>query len=90
VLGSDASAPFDEAVSANFDEAMQLQADLFARGQRDGHVRHGDPAVLSRMFSGLVAAYQETDPAVVGDEPQEAERFPLDDLHELITRAFSA
>jgi AcrR family transcriptional regulator len=90
VVGSDASAPFDEAVSANFDEAMQLQSDVFARGQRDGDVCSGDPAVLSRMFSGLVAAYQQMDPAVVGAAGDPAERFALDDLHDLVTRAFSA
>jgi hypothetical protein len=30
------------------------------------------------------------DPAVVGAEGDPAERFALDDLHDLVTRAFSA
>jgi AcrR family transcriptional regulator len=90
VVGSDASAPFDDAVAANFDDAMRLQSDLFARGQRAGHFCDGDPAVLSRMFSGVVAAYQQMDPAVVGDDGDVAERFALEDLHRLVSRAFSA
>jgi AcrR family transcriptional regulator len=90
VLGSEVSASFDEAILANFEEALALQSKLFARGQRAGQFRPGDSAVLSRMFSGLVAAYQGMDPAVTSDEPESAERFPLDDLHDLVTRAFSA
>ena len=90
VLGSEVSASFDEAILANFEEALALQSKLFARGQRAGQFRPGDSDVLSRMFSGLVAAYQGMDPAVTSDEPNPAERFPLDDLHDLVTRAFAA
>ncbi len=90
VFGSDAKPPFDPATVENFEEAMALQAKLFARGQRAGVLRRGDPEVLSRLLSGLVAAYQEMDPAVSGDDPAAPERLPLDDLHELVHRAFSA
>jgi AcrR family transcriptional regulator len=85
----EAKPPFDPATVENFEEAMALQAKLFARGQRAGVLRRGDPEVLSRLLSGLVAAYQEMDPAVTGDDPSAPERFPLDDLHDLVTRAFS-
>ncbi len=88
VFSSDAPPPFDPAIVTNFDEAMELQADLFARGQREGVVRDGDPVVLSRLFSGLVAAYQEMDPAVVSDDASAGERLPLGDLCELVARAF--
>ncbi len=45
--------------------------------------------MLSRLFSGLVSAYQEMDPAVTGDDPDAPERLALDDLHELVERAFT-
>jgi len=89
VFGSDAKPPFDPATVENFEEAMALQSKLFSRGQRAGVLRRGDPEVMSRLLSGLVAAYQEMDPAVSGGDPLAAERFPLDDLHELVHRAFS-
>jgi AcrR family transcriptional regulator len=89
VLGSDGSAPLDETTAARLEEALGLQADLFARGQRAGLLRSGDPAALSRMFSGLIGAYQEMDPATTSDDPDATELFPLADLHDLITRAFS-
>ncbi len=90
VFGVDAKPPFDPATVENFEEAMALQAKLFARGQRAGVLRRGDPEVMSRLLSGLVAAYQEMDPAVRSGDPQATERFPLDDLHDLVHRAFSA
>jgi AcrR family transcriptional regulator len=80
----------DVAVSGNYDESMQLQADLFARGQRAGEFRPGDPAVLARLFSGLIAAYQALDPAVVSDLPGAGERLALADLHDIVDRAFAA
>lgn len=89
VFSSDAKPPSDPATVENFEEAMALQAKLFARGQRSGALRRGDPEVLARLLSGLVAAYQEMDPAVSGDDPSAPERLPLADLHDLVTRAFS-
>jgi AcrR family transcriptional regulator len=90
VLGAEVSPSFDEAILANFEEAMTLQSKLFARGQRAGLFRRGDPAVLSRMLSGLVSAYQEMDPAVTSGDPDAAERLALDDFHDVVKRAFSA
>jgi len=90
VFGADANPPFDPATVENFAEAMSLQAKLFARGQRAGVLRRGDPDVLSRLFSGLVAAYQEMDPAVSSDDPSARERLPLADLHDLVRRAAGA
>ncbi len=90
VFGSDASPPVDPAIVENFEEAMVLQAKLFARGQRAGDLRRGDPEVLSRLLSGLVAAYQEMDPAVTGGDSATSERLSLDDLLDLAGRAFAA
>jgi AcrR family transcriptional regulator len=88
VFGSDVAPPLDPAIFANFTEAMALQTGLFARGQGEGVFRSGDPEVLSRLFSGLVAAYQEMDPAITSDDGAGAERLALADLHELVARAF--
>jgi AcrR family transcriptional regulator len=79
----------DVVVGRRYDEAMQLQAALFARGQAAGVLRAGDPEVLARLFSGLISAYQALDPAVVSDDV-DGERFPLQDLHDLVGRAFAA
>jgi TetR/AcrR family transcriptional regulator len=89
VFGSDAAPPLDPAIFANFEEAMTLESSLFARGQSEGAFRAGDPAVLSRLFSGVVAAYQQMDPAVTSDDPSATERLPLTDLNDLVARAFT-
>jgi TetR/AcrR family transcriptional regulator len=86
----DEVATADMAMAANYAEAMQLQADLFRRGQESGEFRAGDPAVLSRLLSGLVAAYQGVDPMIMSDDPAAEERLPLEDLHDLVQRAFAA
>jgi AcrR family transcriptional regulator len=73
----------------NFARAMEVQAGIFRRGQAAGVLRDGDPEVLARLFSGLVAAYQSTDPAVVGDAAA-SERLPVAALHEVVGGAFGA
>ena len=78
----------DLVMRERYEEAMRLQASLFQRGQRKRLFVGGDPEVLARLFSGLVSAYQALDPAVVSDDPTAAERWPLDDLHDLVERAF--
>lgn len=80
----------DVVMRERYDESMQLQATLFRRGQAAGAFRDGDPEVLARLFSGVMSAYQALDPAVVSDEPGAGERFALDDLHDLVERAFVA
>ncbi len=89
-FSSDASPAFDPAIVQNFEEAMSLQSRLFARGQKAKQLRRGDPAVLSRLLSGMVSAYQQMDPAVTGEDPGVGERLPLADLHEIVEQAFSS
>lgn len=79
----------DPSVQLRFDESMRMQAELFAEGQRAGVFRDGDPAVLSRMFSGLVHGYQSLDPAVMSDDPAAGERMPTAALHEIVEAAFA-
>lgn len=80
----------DEAMRGRFQEAMDLQAGVIARGQAAGEIRAGDPHVLATMFSGMISAYQATDPAVISDDDDPADRLPLDDLHDMIAQAFAA
>ena len=80
--------PLSKATADNFERAMGLQAGVFRRGQGAGVLREGDPHVLGRLLSGLVASYQSTDPAVVADDPDH-ERLPLADLHDIVERAFA-
>jgi len=80
--------PESPLLADNLETAMEIQADVFVRGQEMGELRDGDPQVLARLLSGLVAAYQSLDPAVMSDDPEPAERLPLTDLHDMIDRAF--
>ncbi len=78
----------DPSVQLRFDEAMRLQADLFTEGQRTAVFRDGDPAVLSRIFSGIVHGYQSLDPAVMTGDPTAGERLSIRSLHEIVEGAF--
>jgi AcrR family transcriptional regulator len=80
--------PDSDSLSRNFTSAMDIQADVFGRGQRSKEFRDGDPLVLARLFSGLVSAYQSLDPAVVSDGDS-SERLPLAALHQIIDGAFA-
>lgn len=80
----------DEVTRARYAEAMTIQATLFSRGQRAGAFRAGDASVLARLFSGLVASYQSTDPAVLDGDPAAPERLPLSELHAIVDGAFRA
>ena len=72
-----AERPVDEAMRSRFGEAMALHAGVIAEGQDAGVVRDGPPEVLARLLSSLVAGYQASDPAVVGDDDAPA-GAPLD------------
>jgi TetR/AcrR family transcriptional regulator len=76
----------DAEIRMNFRDAHQMQADLIARGQADGDFRAGDPAVLARVFSGLISALQlaELDAAQRGDPPPSTEL-----LHAVLDGAFA-
>jgi AcrR family transcriptional regulator len=86
---SKGSAPADRAIAENYTEAMNLQAKLFRDGQDRGELRDGDPEVLALLFSGLVSAYQATDPVVVAGAPPGTERMALAELHEVLDGAFA-
>jgi AcrR family transcriptional regulator len=79
----------DELMMGNYEESMMLQADLFKRGQKAKQLIAGDPWVLARLLSGLIAAYQALDPLVMSDDPNEPERLSLADFHGIVTRTFA-
>jgi AcrR family transcriptional regulator len=79
----------DELMMGNYEESMTLQADLFKRGQKAKQLVAGDPWVLARLLSGLMAAYQALDPLVMSDEAGQSERMSLHDFHGLVARTFA-
>lgn len=81
------ASPVDEALADKFGEAMEIHAGVFARGQRQGVLGPGEPAVLARLLSGLVAAFHSVDPVIVG-AGETAVGFDLELLHEMVDRAF--
>ena len=86
----ESDSPADRATSENYTEAMNLQAKLFRAGQDTGELRIGDPDVLAMLFSGIVSAYQATDPVVVAGAPVGSERMTLAELHAVLDAAFGA
>jgi AcrR family transcriptional regulator len=85
----DLDSKVDRTALENVSEAMTLQSKLFRDGQDAGELREGDPDVLARLFSGLVSAYQASDPLVVGSGDV-AIGMPVEELHEILDAAFSA
>jgi TetR/AcrR family transcriptional regulator len=73
----------DSETLANFRKSMDMQAELFRRGQRSGVLREGDPRLLARMFSGLVTAFQATE---LSDDV--GRELPLPTLTNAIRAAF--
>jgi AcrR family transcriptional regulator len=84
----DLDSKIDRTQGDNLAEAMNLQAKLFRSGQDAGELRDGDPEVLAMLFSGIVSAYQASDPLVVGSTIG-TERMSVAELHEVLDGAFS-
>jgi TetR/AcrR family transcriptional regulator len=85
-IGSAVTTPAqDTKIKQNFTAAQEAQADLFRRGQHAGELRQGAPAVLARMFSGLVSAFQA---AELGTDP--VAHLDLADLLDVLEAAFAA
>jgi TetR/AcrR family transcriptional regulator len=78
----------DPTVTLRFEESMRLQAELFAAGQAAGLFRPGSPEVLSRLFSGLIQAYQASDPTIMDATPAPGDPLPLSTLHTIVEAAF--
>ena len=87
----DLGSKVEHTIAENYAEAMALQSKLFRAGQESGELREGDPEVLAMLFSGLLSAYQSSDPLVMQAGAPDAmnERMPLTELHDLLDAAFS-
>jgi AcrR family transcriptional regulator len=79
-----AETPINRGIGGDYERATKVQAAVFARGQRLGVLRAGDPEALSRLFSGLVLSYQTLDLAAPGT----GEVLPLTTLHDLVAQGF--
>jgi TetR/AcrR family transcriptional regulator len=84
---AESEVPSSAMLDDNFRRAMQVQAEVFVRGQAAGRLRSGDPFVLARIFSGMISGYQAVDPNVVSDDGG-TERLSLAALHEIVAAAF--
>jgi AcrR family transcriptional regulator len=65
-------------------EAIDLEAGLIERGQRDGQLRGGDPRALARLFSAMVSSFHAIDEQV-SDAP---ENFSAEEFLTLIEQMF--
>jgi TetR/AcrR family transcriptional regulator len=81
-LPTDLPAPF----LAAWKEAIDLEAQLFVRGQRVGQLRGGDPRALARLFSGMVSSFHAIDEQV-SDAP---EKLSTDEFLDLVAQTFAA
>jgi AcrR family transcriptional regulator len=72
--------------AGGFHRALELQAQVFVRGQKARLLHKGDPLVMSRLFSGLVSAYEALDPGVVSNAGVPGLALPA--FHDLIDRTF--
>jgi TetR/AcrR family transcriptional regulator len=77
---ADLPAPF----LAAWKEAIDLEAGLIERGQRDGQLRGGDPRALARLFSAMVSSFHAMDEQV-SDTPED---FSADEFLTLIAQTF--
>ncbi len=73
-------------------EARVLLAQLFLEGQRCREFVSGDPAVLARLFIGLITAYLAADPEIMGDDADVRdvhEGMPLEHFRAILDHTFA-
>jgi AcrR family transcriptional regulator len=83
--GSDAPAEYD-LVAANYQEAMDLYAEVIVRGQVAGRLRPGDPQVLARLLSSMVTTFHLVDPELAVEGPTLAQ----EEFRQIVAQAFAA
>ena len=77
----------DDPQQQSFQDAMQVHADVFRRGQRSGDLCTGDPDVLARLFGGMVTAFLAVDVAHRGSGPADPDGS-LATLHAVVQDCF--
>jgi AcrR family transcriptional regulator len=65
--GLASSAELPAGFQQGYREAIDLEAEVIASGQRVGVIRPGDPRALARMFSALVTSFHLMDPQISDD-----------------------
>jgi AcrR family transcriptional regulator len=73
-------------------EARTLLTQLFLEGQCCGEFVSGDPAVLARLFIGLITAYLAADPEIMGDDADVRdvhEGLSLEHFHIILDHTFT-
>jgi TetR/AcrR family transcriptional regulator len=73
-------------------EARTLLTQLFLEGQRCGEFVSGDPAVLARLFIGLITAYLAADLEIMGDDADVRdvhEGMSLEHFHVILDRTLA-
>ena len=73
-------------------EARILLTQLFLEGQHCKEFVDGDPAVLARLFIGLITAYLAADPEIMGDDVDVLdvhEGMPLEQFCTILDHTFS-
>jgi AcrR family transcriptional regulator len=85
--GVDAVPGSDGEVALGYGGAIEIEVELFARGQADGSIRPGDPRGLARLFSAMVSAYHGLDPVV---SPDGTGHLDDEDFLACVSRAFAA
>jgi AcrR family transcriptional regulator len=85
--GSEATPGFAEDVTESYQHTIDIEAELFARGQADGSMCTGDPRSLARLFSAMIATYHSLDPVV---SPGGAGHLTDDDFIDCVSRSFAS
>jgi AcrR family transcriptional regulator len=73
-------------------EARTLLTQLFLEGQRCGEFVSGDPAVLARLFIGLITAYLAADLEIMRDDADVRDvhvGMPLEHFHSILDHTFA-
>lgn len=78
----------DEGILHNYQSSMQLQTELFRRGQDEGRFIDGDPEALARLLAGIMSSFQSLDPLVMSDDVDVEPPLSVEGLHSLVERAF--
>jgi AcrR family transcriptional regulator len=83
--GVPAEAELQRGFRDSYQDAIDLEAELFAAGQEEGVLRSGDPRALARMFSALITSFHLMDPEV-SDDPADVE---IEEFLSFVLEAFS-
>jgi AcrR family transcriptional regulator len=85
-VGMPQGATLPTAFKDAYRDAIDIEVELFADGQREGVLRDGDPRALARLFSSMVTAFHGMDPEISDD----AAALGVEEFIAFVVRAFAA